>query len=325
MSNGSEEITILPNTKYWVYVLQNNHWEHLSELFKKNKFYISSFKNYSIKENDIIFVYQKHRSTLKIGFVAICQTSTKMIFNEKNKIKIFKDMNMNRYFVELGIVLPFNDPYRMSTIEKHLGKNDDFRTSSFRNDHLKEASAFSEINKDIGRNLLKILVELSDEAPPETSNDNIDSYDENEESEESELSELSEQDNTESDDNISDDDEILVVDGHIPIMMIPCQEFEWNKDSEVTIENFKTHYKNCSKCQKTDNNDVSFLPVLESSEIYCKEIKKDEEIEEYVDCYHELRKYMFKLADEDKQYSHVYLFRINHRGDTYHKCILIIW
>ena len=257
-SKNSGELTLYPETKYWVYVLQYNHWEHLIALFKKNKFFISSFKKYAVNKNDIIFVYQKHKATTKTGFVAVCQTSQAMTFNTGNKIKIFKDMNMNKHCVELSMVSLFNDPYRISQVDKLMKPIcEDFKVNSFRTNNLKECSTFSEIKKNVGRSLLDVLVKLFDETD-DTSDIDSDTSCNNSDSESESKEESSEE---------SDDDEVLMVDGHIPILMIPCPDFEWNKDSDITIKNLKKHYKFCSTCDKTDNNNTSILPALHSSEI----------------------------------------------------------
>ncbi len=55
-------------------------------------------------------------------------------------------------------------------------------------------------------------------------------------------------------------------------------------------------------CEKTDNNNCPLLPMLEKSEVYCKELKDDEKLEEYLEYYYNLKNYTFELIDDDKNY-----------------------
>lgn len=341
-SELSENATIIvySKTKFWLYKLQDTQWDHLLSLFNKKKFYVSSFKDYKIKQNDVIIIYHKSNNFKKCGFVAICQTLTDMKHNS-NGIKIFIDTNMNKFYCELSIASTFNVPQRISQIENHLKLNcKSFSLTTFKSKYISSEYAFCNIPEDIGSELINVLsqennlqsekkednfkkkIESDSDSKLESELESENSFENSSDSSEDDSKSYIDQSESSSDES---NDDILVVKGHIPIMMIPCADFVWDSDSEISLKNFKKHYNTCSICEKTDNNNISLTQILENAEIYCRELKNEERLEEYLEHYYELRNYKFEVIDEDKKYNHVYIYRINQRGHIYHKCILIIW
>jgi len=323
-NSDKEEFVIHQKTTFWIYKLSSNYWEQLSKLFKKKKIYISSFGAHKLLKHDIVLIYQKHASAFKNGFVAMCQICSDMIQNTEN-IKIFNDSNMNKYYCEVNIACIFETQYKLTYISKTLKeKGKIFNFASIKKictgDYL-----YTRIDLTTGTNIISVL------------NDDIKTPIKNKFKSDSKSSELS-SDSSGSDDSSdtkseyssqslssSDDDEILVVRGHIPIMMIPCNEFRWDLNPDISIKNFKKHYSMCNTCEKIDNNNCTLFPFFDKAEIFCKELKDDDKLKKYLEYYYNLKNYTFELMDNDKKYDHVYLHRINNRGHIYHRCILIIW
>jgi hypothetical protein len=321
VSDINDEFKIYEKTTFWIYKISNNYWEQLNNLFKKKKFFISSFGPYKLIKHDIVLIYRKHTSAIRNGFVAMCQVCSNMKQNTSN-LKIYNDINMNKYYCEVDIVCIFDSPYKLTNISKTLkdmGKI--FNFSSIKKICTKN-ELFTAIDQSTGKNIIRILSEGSQNSTKNANNNDSSSESEsisNSSSESDTYSELS------SETELSDDDDILVIRGHIPIIMTPCHEFVWDQNPAITIKNFKKHYKFCNMCEKTDNNNCSLLPILEKAEVYSKELKDDEKLEEYLEYYYNLKNYTFELIDDDKKYDHVYLYRINNRSHIYHRCILIVW
>ena len=143
---------------------------------------------------------------------------------------------------------------------------------------------------------------------------------------------LSDYDEFASDDESSDslsesDSDILHKVGHIPILMIPCDKFNNNIKKTKWSENdiFMDHFLKCEKCDKIDNNNINIINFLNQSKIHYDEISDEDDIDEYLYYYHNLKSYIFTLMNDDKKYDHIYIYKVNCKGHTYHKCILILY
>jgi len=83
-------------TRYWLYVTTTKLWQDLRNHFENNDdMYISSFRESTVNDEDIIIVYAKEKTAPKNGFVCVAQVQGDQIFNEDEKIKIFHDIMTN--------------------------------------------------------------------------------------------------------------------------------------------------------------------------------------------------------------------------------------
>jgi hypothetical protein len=373
--------------------MDSKFWEQLkANLIKansfNNKYYISAFIKEKIKKHDIIIIYQKHKNTHKNGFVCITSVESNMAINS-NKIKIFNDINLNKYFCELKAICMLNNIIKLSAVCDYFKNNYDNPKSVlyFRNKLLIHPSVFYKMENKVGLNTIQTIIKILDDQlkkSQELSNNtaSVNIIDNKLDSSSSSSSDSSDQYSNldTSDDEIEDPDicdnsnikfiktvppfevntivssiaqykiissiktneiipsisskkikhnknEIIKISGHIPILGIPCKNFIWDDNPEITIQNFKLHYTSYEECgcEWTDNNTVMFNLFINCSEYYCKDLKKNHDIKKYIKLYHNLEKYTFRLLGEDIDYNHVYLFRINKRGYIYHKCILVIF
>jgi hypothetical protein len=125
--------------------------------------------------------------------------------------------------------------------------------------------------------------------------------------------------------NDFDNDDIRVVCGHIPILMTPCKQFTWNKYEFLVIKEFKDHFQNCTKCNKTDNNCVSIYKDFESYKFHYDEISDPDKIDELLDDYWNCKEKKFELEGEDRKYNHVHVHMFLTKLHDYDKSILVEW
>ena len=307
MNNNNEFIEIHENTLYWTYHIQNIFWNKLNANFNRKLFYISSYKKYPIKKNDIVLIYNTHTTKNKSGFICACQVDESMTNNNKS-IHIFDDKNMNKFYVPLSKIFITNESVKLSQIHKKINT---FNIQSFRSKYISNNTVLTKIPTCVGNDLLSIFI------------DNLDptSIDSNDES--SVLSVNSQESICSNATECSDDAEIRI--GHVPILFEPCFDFCWNKNSSLLIKEFKKHYFTCRKCITTNNNNTIFSKYLNSAEIMCCEIKDIHKVNKLLTYYYDSKQYQIELIDDDKKYDHIIIHTINNRSHVYHKCILILW
>lgn len=336
MDNAIEigDFMVKKSTMFWLLVLQENGWQDLRTSYDRDLHYISSYMNPNIKAGDIILVYQQHTTNkMAHGFVSVCQIRSDLEEN-KNKIKVFRDQNMNRYCSKLKVLHNFDNPYKILQMEpliiKHC-KNIKSATA-FKTKYIKEPNSFIQIDKPVGIGLMKIMLELQDEIEALKSNDGSsrksgksNNTHESESEEEDDYDEDSDYESEEEDESDSDSEDIRVAVGHIPIIMCPCKNFNWTDDEFMTLKNFKNHFINCKKCDKTDNNNCSIYQNFDTYKFHCEELLDDDEIDEKLQNYYSCKRSTYELEGEDKKYDHIYVYKINSKEHIYHRALLIIW
>lgn len=135
-------------------------------------------------------------------------------------------------------------------------------------------------------------------------------------------------------------------DGFIPILLIPCNDFKWDKMSE---KYFKKHYKLCKNCEKTNNNnniDIGYF--LDDAEIEIidvtgeknidltltmnaydslsnyspEESNETESIEETINSSEELSEY---TEESDDNQPFIQIIKVDNNHYLYDKCLFISW
>ncbi len=340
------------DTSYWIFVLTEINWEDLKKNFMKKELYITSFGKHPIKQNDIVLLYQKHTSNLRLhGFVGACQIM-KNIGENNIGVTIFKDFNMAKYISSISAVELFNEPYKTSTIDHMLkiecSNSGDFTTATaFNSKYTKEKSTFLQLSNILGHSLLKNLISLSDNEVDLISKDNKSTktkLSRNEKksdnfndapysSSESEFENDEPYYSSDSDSNLENEydthNDVRVVIGHIPILFEPCNEFDWNKDEYMTTKSFKKHFLNCNKCIKTDNNECNIFPFVKNSILHCTDMKDDKQISACLEYYHNQKICKFELEGNDRKNDHIYIFRLlcknSEENHMYHNQIIVMW
>ena len=110
--------------------------------------------------------------------------------------------------------------------------------------------------------------------------------------------------------------------GFIPLLIIPCDLFKFpqtNKDKY-----FRDHYKNCNKCDITNNNNRELCSILDKATLQVIEIKDEKHgyFNPALDAYFNLKKYE---PMDSKETPFIRVMNINNDHEFYNNCLLIAW
>ena len=147
----------------------------------------------------------------------------------------------------------------------------------------------------------------------------------------SDSSDISDYDNNNSDNN-SDSDSDNNITAMIPIIISPCENFEFPKVKNIYIEEnkltkyFKDHHISCKKCDTTNNNDINLREILiyhKNYEIqYQESTERDTEINDELEYYYNLKPYN-PFIDPDK--TTIKIKHIMNFESDYDNCLFIQW
>lgn len=206
----------------------------------------------------------------------VCVCQTKSNMVLNNDSKrVYTDKNMNKYIVELSSVYILDSSVKIATMFKTIQC---FTARSFTNEFIGNHTCFTKVDNKLGNEIVDFLI----------------NYECNTEST------LSEQSNC---------------DVRIPILVEPCDNFNWNKSENEFIKQFKHHYKNCALCKITDNNSNTLLK-FKDVQININNLTYNGETEEILSKYH-------NLENCDVISNEITLNKIINRGSMYHKSIVI--
>jgi hypothetical protein len=148
-------------SRFWLYILKNDYWDKLSIHYAKKKFHIFSFTMCNeLKENDYVFIYQKHTSPLKHGFVAGGKIGYSLKLNDK-KIRVFSDINTHKNITEFKEVYILNNIIKVSSFEKILEKTIDKTLQNFKTKYLKTLLSFVEIPTNLGKEMKNMFCDTN--------------------------------------------------------------------------------------------------------------------------------------------------------------------
>lgn len=348
------EFIICSKNRYWILILNDDNWDYLKTTLTKRIPRVSSYKFHPINKGDFVLIYNKCSDHHKSGFVSLCQIKENMkktTLSDDEKIIIFRDVNMNRYYSDVRTFVILKNSFKISQLGSSIKKDDqDFNINTIRSNIMKIGNTFSELKKDIGKYIVKLLIVYhqtsvnniksdsgneSDLVTSEESNDSssdisiiksdqidhknkVTKYisDDDSSNSDDENSSYSD-DSTDSSKSVESDKHIT---GNIPILMIPCNVFEWNNsDDRITIKNFKEHFINCTKCDKIDNNNNSIMTVINDSKYKCQTVEDESKIDIIFKYYDNLVGYNVKYK------KNIQLYQILSHTHIYHKCIFIVW
>jgi hypothetical protein len=353
------DINITSTINFWLCRIPDNYWNQLKKMFKKKNMRISSCFYHKINKNDIILIYSKTTIPIGSGFVGFAQIGSSLIKNEEN-IKIFNDLNMNKVYWDLKNVHVFDDPFTLGQIEKKLkAVESKSKTLPIKN-HIMKEYHYVKLAKVMANDVFDILVEQykeiehqkelkiesennieseseseddseygsgSDSNSSSDNNSNSDSYSnsgsdsDGDSNSDDSGSDSNSDSNSDSDDSESEDEDL---EGHIPIIMIPCESFKWTDDKNKSIKNFKKHYISCEECDKTDNNTCSFIHNMSKTKIRYNVVKKENRIRGQINCYHESK--IYNLSEKtDNIRNSINIYKIHISGHMYNKCLVVVW
>jgi hypothetical protein len=273
-----------PSVNIWIYFINNSLWDQLTENFSKEHYNISSNENIPIQQNDLVLFYKNFLS--KSGFVALCEINSSFKIN-KDKIRIFNDSTLNVYYTSIKTLYIFEKSIPLSNIKV-------IDIINFKKTYYNQKKMFCKIENILGKKLINNIIQ---------------NY------------------IIKKDLNYTDNEDVpMIIKGHIPILFEPCNNYKWygSNNYEESIQMFKDHYINCTKCIKTNNNDEELYPYINKSALWFANINA-KETNTYLNLYHNLQPHTFVLLDEDKKYTHMYIVKINNCENVYNNCLLIIW
>ncbi|QKF94240.1 hypothetical protein QKU48_gp0782 [Fadolivirus algeromassiliense] len=127
------------------------------------------------------------------------------------------------------------------------------------------------------------------------------------------------------DDDLNEDEDCNEEDnigGYIPIMIIPCKDYNLPKVNRDKY--FKEHYKSCNNCDITNNNNRELCSILDKSKIQFIEITDEKHmyLNSALDAYLNLRNHKPLDAIE---FPFIRVMYLNNDDDIYDKCLLITW
>jgi hypothetical protein len=106
--------------------------------------------------------------------------------------------------------------------------------------------------------------------------------------------------------------------------MVPCKKFKWCNDEYLILKTFKHHFLNCKKCDKTNNNN-NFFANFNNYKIHYQVLTIEDKINELLNKYHTCEKIIFEYTGDDKNYEHMYIYKINLYDNIYNNTFLIVY
>ena len=105
-------------------------------------------------------------------------------------------------------------------------------------------------------------------------------------------------------------------------MIIPCKSFKFPTKDKPKY--FKHHYKRCTKCDITNNNNIELMTLLDKATIEVVEVRTQNSkfYNSVLDCYLSLRKYE---PVETPDYPFIRITYINNGDELYNHCLLVSW
>jgi hypothetical protein len=330
---------------YFVYVIDNEKWGLLNSYYRKGKGHIfSRILNKNINEGDTVYIYQKQSSGgCKVGFVASCVVLNKLREN-KEKNRVFADIDLHRYICDLKEMTNFNTIILLSSI-KEIEKNVETKMKALKAKFFSTPNVLIDIPLKIGECIESYIKSLNDDftnikfkqpvvlSPTKNEKSDFDSdIDETEDevrsihekrkvkkdlfsdSESDKSSDISESD-TESENSTSSDDSDNEI-SNVPVLMIPCKNFEWIDDNKSNAKEIIKHYTKCKKCDKTNNNNCE---IDFSTKMKIAELDDEEEINELMTRYFNLTGHKIALDNTIK------VHRISDEDHEYYKSIIILF
>ena len=107
------------SSKFWLYVINPKQWENLNNHFSRDdKIYIPTFKYERIMPYDVIIIYVKI-----LGFMCTAVSEQKAIPCEQLKVRIFDDISIGKFNIEIRDIHFFIKPISVSDIFHYISKS----------------------------------------------------------------------------------------------------------------------------------------------------------------------------------------------------------
>jgi len=304
MTKQTSEIPIdEDDNNFFVISISDENYKKIIKNFENDTYFLSSHFDELKEKPNVIFVFVKTDRRNKLTM--ICKTTN--MYKNKKKIKISQDENMNTYCCDIELYKIFFNPIIVTQNVSNY--------NSFRRKYLTKMNEYKLITE---QNFIDELILVSNDILNSEKECEIEEYTMQKDKKELNYDSETQFTETNEDDDIDLNIESEYEEKHIPILICPCEELEWDiKNQEKTIENIKTHILKCGKCEKTDNNDISIFSIWEETFKECIDIDDIEIINKYLDCYFNI--------ESVKQIDSIKIIKINNNKTKYNEQLLIVW
>ncbi len=308
-----------PTSQYWIYIMSTTIWEDYQ---KYDQLQVSSYSSYNIKSGDIIIFYVKNKRIS--GFCGVAKTSSKQ--KKNTSVWIFKDMNMNKYLIDLESMTTF-DLIKLDNIYPYI-KMDSVgykNLASFRSKYLKGTDCMTKLDcrgDVIVTKFYDLTTPASETIKQDTQIEQVNSEDQLVEDDVV----PEEQSEVQSEVQVVDQAETITNNNLIPIMIVLCKDFRF-PDNHDAVEYFKQHYKTCRDCDVTNNNMTELGSILNDPDTETEIIQVNEDnidtpnsdFNNILNSYHDQVGYDLGQENCVK----IYCIDNNKNHDTYSNCLLI--
>lgn len=318
-SNSSDSSSENYEKQFFIYVMTKQ--PYLDYVSNRTK-YLNFFEYNKMRVGDIILFYYQDR--IQSGFFGTCEIESNGM--KQSTKGIFKDNSLNNYFANITNRALSNSFISVDTIIKEINTD----TIGFKNaagfkkkwlncsNSLTLLTSFGETIYGIIDNLLNKIELDKPVLKARVETELVRKIKKSSEKTITEEINNDKGDNSESSDDLScsavDSHEIIDMEHTtIPILMTPCDDYEFYSSND---KHFWKHYRSCKKCEKINNNDIDILnndiEFINSSE--CKDIMK------YVlYAYQNVEKY-----GSNNEYDPYRVIRVE-KHDYYKGCLFILW
>jgi len=298
-------------SKIWIYCLPPNRWNEMIRNCVCS--FLGSFESsYDIKQDDIILIYNignKGEKTKK-GFLCICQVASPIIKNQTDKIKVFDDLRLNKYILQIDIQLEFEKMIPIYDIFDEI--KEDKTIESFRKKYLDDI--FTYVKVEGYDNLIKVLKKYDNKNKKQIKRKKEKLEEEKQEKEEKikqKEEKLEEKKLEKKQEKIKENDKELIV----PILLEPCDKLTYDNVKQ-NIKFLTQHYKKCRKCKITNNNEFDMYGYMIGKVIRCKIDDNIEDDDKLLIAYATGQGYS-EFRDT------INVLYINNPSNFYYKCFII--
>lgn len=332
---------ITEDNNYWLYLISKTLWKEYEQYIKKNDIcYVGFLHLYNIKKNDILLLFCKDG----VGFIGIIQVRNGL--EKRENVKVFKNPIFNTFTSSIKELIFFDKFVTFTEINKEL---EDKINSKI----IKGADVLTLIDFNFGETLVETLLKINDIKEDSSDTISIDSYSDNDSMDVENNKSIKNKKNSPEDSESSEEDDDSTkkknnpkenkeknnkkIKGNIPILIVPCKEFELPEgDEEEIIKNNKTedeilkckyikkHYKNCKECDITNNNNFDFYYIMDKvNNTYYYEIKSTSfKYGDLKEAYQSLQGVLIDENDEVEEDS-LNIYYINDDKSYYNNCLFI--
>lgn len=339
------------NVKFWLYVFTDEFWSIFKKQFSNSDidYYLTFCDNRTQVNNmDVVIIYVKGKTA---GIVSVIQSGSKITKNTKN-VKIFDDINMNKYYICIDTYVIYSKPIKLVDIMDFMEDNI-YTEVKFRNKYIKGNVSGKNIGNMFGIEIINAVSMYNNNdgnskknpkfVPRSESEPDIDIGSDYDSNDSPDVASETNNDSEETNNDEEEEDEETKLDnlenrwGIIPVLINTCKKFKFptiefndeiddygnTPDDNVKCEYFKKHYKSCVNCEVTNNNSFELVVIIENCIMGYSQMKEiDGDVEKAFEYYYKGKK--LNPFGEFITEMNMKIINIDDNGSVYDKSLLIV-